>query len=37
MPYINRNRILKEYFYYKKPDEKSKIDQLFEKLNNTPE
>lgn len=37
MPYINRNRILKEYFYYKKPDDTAKIDKLFNTLdNNTP-
>ena len=37
LPYINRNRILKEYFYYKKPDDTAKIDKLFNTLdNNTP-
>ena len=37
LPYINRNRILKEYLYYKKPDEKSRIDIIFDQLNNTPQ
>jgi hypothetical protein len=33
-PYSNRNRILEEYFYYKNPDKKDKIEQLFSKLEN---
>ena len=37
LPYINRNRILKEYFYYKKPDDVAKIDRLFNSLENSPE
>ena len=37
LPYVNRNRILKEYFYYKKPDDTAKIDKIFSALeNNTP-
>lgn len=37
LPYVNRNRILKEYFYYKKPDDTAKIDKIFNALdNNTP-
>lgn len=34
-PYVNRNRILEEYLFYKQPDKKDKIKQLLEKLEST--
>lgn len=34
-PYVNRNRILEEYLFYKQPDKKDKIKQLLDKLENT--